>query len=186
MAHLSAGDAAAGQGLAIRVLAYTGLRFGELAALRVRDVDLSKSRIHVRESVTEVRGHAVFGTPKTHATRHVSVPRFLMTQVEVQMAERPAEAFLFPAPEQGVLRLRNWRRQVFNPAVETAGLQGVTPHDLRHTAASLAIAAGANVKAVQRMLGHASAAMTLDVYSGLFEDDLDHVAERLNDGAQGR
>ncbi len=59
-------------------------------------------------------------------------------------------------------------------------MDGLRPHDLRHTAASLAIAARANVKAVQRMLGHASAAMTLDVYSGLFEDDLDSVAERLN------
>jgi integrase len=56
----------------------------------------------------------------------------------------------------------------------------VTLHDLRHTAASLAVSAGANVKAVQRMLGHASAAMTLDVYADLFDDDLDAVAEALN------
>jgi hypothetical protein len=54
------------------------------------------------------------------------------------------------------------------------------PHELRHTAASLAVAAGANVKAVQQMLGHASAAMTLDVYAGLFADDLDGVADRLS------
>ena len=60
------------------------------------------------------------------------------------------------------------------------------PHDLRHTAASLAVAAGANVKAVQRMLGHASAAMTLDVYAGLFGDDLDAVAERLDQAVLGR
>jgi hypothetical protein len=57
----------------------------------------------------------------------------------------------------------------------------VTPrHELRHTAASLAVAAGANVKAVQQMLGHASAAMTLDVYAGLFADDLDRVADQLD------
>jgi integrase len=56
----------------------------------------------------------------------------------------------------------------------------LTPHDLRDTAASLAIAAGANVKSVQRMLGHASAAMTLDVYAGLFDDQLDDVAERMH------
>ncbi|MCK6068214.1 MULTISPECIES: tyrosine-type recombinase/integrase [Microbacterium] len=56
----------------------------------------------------------------------------------------------------------------------------ITPHDLRHTAASLAISAGANVKAVQRMLGHASAAMTLDTYADLFDDDLDYVAEALS------
>ena len=62
----------------------------------------------------------------------------------------------------------------------------MTPHDLRHTAASLAVAAGANVKAVQRMLGHASAAMTLDVYAGLFGDDLDAVATRLDEAVAGR
>lgn len=56
----------------------------------------------------------------------------------------------------------------------------MTIHDLRHTAASLAVSSGANVKAVQRMLGHASAAMTLDVYSDLFDDDLDAVADRLD------
>ena len=56
----------------------------------------------------------------------------------------------------------------------------VTIHDLRHTAASLAISAGANPKAVQRMLGHASAAMTLDTYADLFEDDLDAVSVRLD------
>ncbi|MGW4294341.1 tyrosine-type recombinase/integrase [Micromonospora chersina] len=65
------------------------------------------------------------------------------------------------------------------------GLAGLTPHELRRTAASLAVAEGANVKAVQRMLGHASAAMTLDVYADLFEDDLDQVADRL-DQAAGR
>ena len=66
------------------------------------------------------------------------------------------------------------------------GLAGVTPHDLRHTAASLAIAAGANVKAVQRMLGHASASMTLDVYAALFGDDLDAVATRLDEAVAAR
>jgi integrase len=59
----------------------------------------------------------------------------------------------------------------------------ITPHDLRHTTASLAISAGANVKAVQRMLGHASAAMTLDIYADLFDDDLDAVGVALNNAA---
>nr|WP_281250435.1 tyrosine-type recombinase/integrase [Rhodococcus marinonascens] len=53
-------------------------------------------------------------------------------------------------------------------------------HDLRHTAASLAVSAGANVKAVQRMLGHESAALTLDIYADLFDDDLDTVADALD------
>ena len=79
-----------------------------------------------------------------------------------------------------VLRLRNWRRVVFDPAVRAASLSDVTPHDLRHTAASLAVATGATVKSVQRMLGHASAAMTLDRYGHLFGDELDAVADRMD------
>jgi integrase len=80
-----------------------------------------------------------------------------------------------------VLRNNNFRRRVFDRAAEAVGLFGLTPHELRHTAASLAVAEGANVKAVQRMLGHASAAMTPDVYADLFEDALDAVADRLDE-----
>jgi integrase len=82
--------------------------------------------------------------------------------------KQPAD-LVFTAPSGSPLRLGNRRHRVFDPACATAGIIGLTPHDLRHTAASLAIAAGANVKAVQRMLGHSSAAMT-------FGDDLDSVA----------
>ena len=57
----------------------------------------------------------------------------------------------------------------------------ITAHDLRHTAASLAVSAGANVKVIQRMLGHASAAMTLDVYADLFDDDFTQVADKLSE-----
>jgi integrase len=78
------------------------------------------------------------------------------------------------------LRLDNWRRRVWDPAVAEAELVGLIPHDLRHTAASLVIASGASVKHVQRMLGHKDAAMTLNVYASLFEDDLDAVADRLD------
>ena len=77
----------------------------------------------------------------------------------------------------------NFRHRFFDPAVTRAGLAPLTPHDLRDTAASLAVAAGASVKAVQRMLGHASAAMTLDVYAGLF-DELDDVADRMGAAAE--
>lgn len=66
------------------------------------------------------------------------------------------------------------------PTSATPEFPTVTPHDLRHTAASLAISAGANVKAVQTMLGHKSAAMTLDQYADLFPDDLEAVANALD------
>lgn len=80
-----------------------------------------------------------------------------------------------PHSVSGWFTLAVKRSQIVDPTFPT-----VTPHDLRHTAASLAISAGANVKAVQRMLGHASASMTLDTYADLFEDDLDDVSDRLD------
>nr|WP_205751916.1 tyrosine-type recombinase/integrase [Cryptosporangium phraense] len=91
-----------------------------------------------------------------------------------------------PALAAGAMSLSrrspNFRRRSFDKAATAIGLPGLTPHELRHTAASLAVSAGANVKAVQQMLGHASAAMTLDVYAGLFDDDLDTLADRLDEG----
>jgi len=167
----------------ILVLGYCGLRWGEATALRLSDVDLLHGRLHVRRSVSDVNGALVYGMPKNHATRSVPIPAFLHGDLEALMVGRGPDDPLFASPRGGALYLRNFRYRDFDPAARAAGLTGVTPHVLRHTAASLAIAAGANVKAVQRMLGHASAAMTLDVYSGLFEDDLDGVASRLNEAA---
>jgi hypothetical protein len=82
----------------------------------------------------------------------------------------------------GALRASNFVRRVFDPAVTRAGLGdlGVTPHKLRHTAASLAIARGADVNVVQTMLGHKSASMTLDVYGHLFPDRLDEVSKKMH------
>jgi integrase len=68
----------------------------------------------------------------------------------------------------------------FARAVKRSGVPRITPHDLRHSAASFAGSAGFNVKAVQKMLGHSSAAMTLDVYADLFDGDLDAVADALD------
>jgi len=164
----------------ILVLAFTGLRWGELAALKVADVDLLRRRIAVKASVTEVGGRLTWGTPKNHQRRSVPVPRSLVDELAVVVAGKGRDDLVFSTPLGGVLRNNNFRRDVFDAATEAAGLKGLTPHELRHTAASLAISAGANVKAVQRMLGHKSATMTLDVYGGLFEDDLDGVAERID------
>lgn len=173
-------EASGDQGLHILVLALTGLRFGEFAALKVGRVDPVRNRLTVAESVSVVGSQLVWTTPKTHQVRSVPVPPALMAYIVEQARGRGADDLVFPAPMGGPLRLNNWRRRVFDPACERAGLTNLTPHDLRHTAASLAIAAGANVKAVQQMLGHASAAMTLDVYAGLFPDDLDAVGRSLD------
>ncbi|MDA0566858.1 tyrosine-type recombinase/integrase [Streptomonospora sp. S1-112] len=95
---------------------------------------------------------------------------------------RPKDALVFTTKRGAPLRLRNWRNREFAAAAKAAGLDGtgLTPHKLRHTAASLAIAAGADVKVVQQMLGHASTTMTLDRYGHLFPDRLEEVAEAMD------
>ncbi|WP_137120927.1 tyrosine-type recombinase/integrase [Segeticoccus rhizosphaerae] len=174
-------DAAGEWRTVILTLSFCGLRWGELAALRVKRVDTMRRRITVAESVTEVAGVLEWGTPKSHQRRSVPIPRSLVDELEEWKAGKDPEDLVFTTRLGAVLRNMNFRRDVFDAAATAAGLEGLTPHELRHTAASLAVSQGANVKAVQRMLGHQSAAMTLDVYSGLFEDDLDGVADRMDE-----
>ena len=124
-------------------------------------------------------------TPKTWERRSVPFPAVLADELAALMVGKARDALVFTDMRGGVLRNSNWRARVFEPAVEKCQkaddtFPTITPHDLRHTAASLAVSAGANVKAVQRMLGHAKASMTLDVYADLFDEDLDGVADRLD------
>jgi integrase len=164
----------------VLTLAYSGLRWGEAAALRVRRIDLMRGRLEIAEAVTEVNGRLVFGPPKTHQTRRAPVPAFLRDELMVHLAGRSVDTLAFTAPGGGVLRVSNFRRGWFDAATRAVGLNGLVPHELRHTAASLAIASGASVKGVQSMLGHASATLTLDRYGHLFGDELDAVAERID------
>lgn len=167
--------------LVVLFLAYTGVRFGEMAALRLRRLDLTRSRAIIAESVTPLQGHGlVWGTPKTHHRREVPIPSFLVTELARHIAGRDPDDLVFGGiRNHEPLRVSTFR-QAFSRAAEVIGVPGLHPHELRHTAASLAIAAGADVKVVQRMLGHASAAMTLDTYGHLFNDRLDEVADALS------
>lgn len=164
----------------VLVLAYCGLRWGEAAALKVRRVDLMRGRIEVVEAVANVNGKMIFGPPKSHQRRSVPVPRFLRDDLAAHLAGKGLDDLVFTSPEGSVLRVQNFRRRGFDRATASVGLPGLVPHELRHTAASLAIAAGASIKGVQAILGHASATLTLDRYGHLFPDELDAVAERLH------
>jgi len=169
----------------VRFLAYTGLRWGEATALRVRNVDIAKRRIMIREAVAEVNGKHILGSVKTHERRIVAYPDFLDAEVSELVRAKGADDRLWSSDEGGFLRPGNSVNGWFQSAVTRcqaadSDMARITPHDLRHTAASLAISAGANVKVIQRMLGHKSAKVTLDTYAALFPDDLDNVAEALS------
>ena len=177
-------DAAGDHRALVLVLAYTGLRWGEAIGLRVKDLDLERRRISVSVNAVEVGQEIQVGTPKTHKRRTVPFPRLLESALVEQGAGRDGEALLFGGRDglhMRRVRVSDGSRSWFKTALAEAGLEPMTLHDLRHTAASMAISAGANVKAVQRMLGHASAAMTLDIYADLFDDDLNAVSDRLDE-----
>jgi integrase len=178
-------DESRSNGTLVMLLAYTGLRWGEAVGLRVGNVDLQRRRILVRANAVNVRGTIVPGTPKSHESRSVPFPEFLAELLVEQCEGRSRDHLVFgdgatyiPTPTQGDGWFAGARKR--SVEIDPAFPAALTLHDLRHTAASLAISAGANVKAVQRMLGHASAAMTLDTYADLFDDDLDAVAIALN------
>ena len=161
-------------------LAYSGLRFGEMAALRVGRLDFVRRRAVIAESVTIVRSEQVFGTPKGHEWREVPIPAFLIDELRDYVAGKdPGDLVFTGSRSGGALRAPVFHNSAFAAAAIAIGKPGLHPHELRHTAASLAIASGADVKVVQQMLGHASAAMTLDQYGHLFGDRLDEVANRM-------
>ena len=164
--------------LVVLFLAYTGVRFGEMAALKVGRVDLDRGRAVIAESVTPVQGHGlVWGTTKTHQRREVPIPRFLVDELRTFLADRAPGDLVFPGIRNGQpLRVSTFR-STFTAAAVAIGVPDLHPHQIRHTAASLAIASGADVKVVQQMLGHSSATMTLDTYGHLFEDRLDEVGD---------
>jgi integrase len=166
----------------VRLLAYGGPRWGEAAALRRGRCNLLRARIEIAESLADVGGKLYFGPTKTYQTRTLALPRFLRDDLAKHMqnvADDP-DALVFTSPDGGPLRLPNFRRRVWFPALERAGLGRLRIHDLRHTAAALLIAQGAHPKAVQTHLGHSSITVTMDRYGHLFPDDMDRLADALD------
>jgi integrase len=173
--------AAAGEweGLVL-LLSYCGLRWGEAIGLRVHDLDMLRKRASITENAVQSGTGMHVGTPKGHKQRTVPLPEFLLPYLARQCEGKDRDGLLWPDDVGGHSRRPHPTSGWFAKAVTASGVPRVTPHDLRHTAASLAVSAGANVKAVQKMLGHASAAMTVDVYADLFDDDLEAVATALD------
>lgn len=168
----------------IYTLAYTGMRWGEMAGLKVSSVDLQRGRIRVIDNAVQIGGTFEYGTPKSGKARDIFIPSFLASMLAERIDGMHPKDLVFgsagepprrPHTQRGWLHGAIARAQAVDPQMPI-----VSPHELRHTAASLAVSAGANVKAVQRMLGHKSAAMTLDVYADLFNDDLESVATALD------
>jgi integrase len=169
----------------VYTLAYTGLRFGEAVALRVRDVDLDSRRLLVSRSITGVRGKGrVEGPTKTHQVRSAPIlTQSLVDALRDAIRDREPSEYLFPGPDAAAMTV-GWFRVRFDKACANAGLTNVTPHTLRHSAGSLALASGASVVTVQKLLGHRNATTTMNVYSHQLPDDFDNLATAMDKAAR--
>ncbi len=164
--------------------AYCGLRLSELAGLRRSALDLTRGRVRVSENAVEVRGTVEWGVPKTRAGRRtVPMPAFVAAALErhlVDHVDRAPAALVFGGTGGGVLRAGSWRHRFWIPAVRAAGLESLRIHDLRHTAVSLWIAAGASPKQIATWAGHTSVSVVLDRYGQLYEGNDVDVLSRLH------
>ena len=170
-------------GLIIRFQSYVGMRINETFALQVGDVDLKKRQIRVRRTWKNSAKTQRLGPPKSGRPRTVAFPKFLVKPLREITKGKPETAYVFQAVKGGHINDHNWRRRVWRQAVEHAGLkdvEGLTPHSLRHSYAAIAIKAGADVKILQRQMGHSSASLTLDIYGFLFPERLGQVADAVD------
>lgn len=153
----------------------SGCRLGEVLALRWGDVDLERGVVTISRSIASVRGKPVEGSPKTAAGhRTLSLPGFAVAALRVQR-QRQLERQLALGPEwKGQDRIfttasgltpNNSVFEAFHAACRRAGVPKIRLHDLRHVHATLAVKNGADLKTLQRRLGHASLAMTMTIYA---------------------
>lgn len=160
----------------IILAALTGLRKGELFALDWTDINISERVLTVRKSLEEVKGKTRLKEPKTKAGRRavfidqIAVAALLSRQrkAEAEGLGQDVCKIVFPNSIGGHLLGSNFDRNVWYPIRLAAGIpKTVRFHDLRHTQASLMLAAGVHPKVVQERLGHSDIAMTLNIYSHL-------------------
>ena len=163
--------------------AYTGMRAGELAALRLPRLNLLAGTVDVNESVMEVGGQLIIGPTKTGRPRTLTLPRFLAEMIGEHIGSYPsADGFVFTMAEGGPIRQRNFYRRHFKPAVLEADLPaGLHFHSLRHTCAAFLIADGRHMEEVKDHLGHSSIRVTSDRYGHLFPKARQAVADGLDE-----
>jgi integrase len=162
--------------MAVLLAAWCGLRFGEMAELRRKDVDLEHGRLRIRRGVTYVKGMGdVVGAPKSEAgVRDVTIPPHLLTELKAHMlthAQRGRDGLLFYSATGGHLRTSSSMHKAFHEARAKAGRPDLTFHDLRHTGATLAAAAGATVAELMVRIGHATPDMAMRYQHATAERD---------------
>lgn len=156
---------------ALYVLAVTtGLRQGEMLALRWQDVDLKAGTVSVRHTLVDLNGKLELGEPKTAKGKRSVVLPAMATQAlrdhrKTMLAEGNYGEWVFCDTTGGLMRKSNFVRRSFKPILKKAKVPEVRFHDLRHTAATMLLSEGVHPKVVQEILGHSQISVTLDTYS---------------------
>lgn len=159
----------------LQLLITTGLRRGECVGLKWRDIDESRSMVHIERNVTyTAKTGIIVNTPKTSASNRVlpimdSTLALLKCLKQQRQSENPTaileDSFVFPS-ESDIFSPRNpdaVTRRV-KRFMRANGLPDMSPHDLRHSCATLLLSSGADIKSVQEILGHTNASTTLNFY----------------------
>lgn len=157
---------------------------GRSRRARVSDIDFLRRRVVLHESAVTVGATTYVGSLKTGKNRNVALAALVANALARSCEGKRREDLIWPSATGDYLGPPAGNRSWLAGAVERCqkadpAFVRITAHALRHTATALAISAGANVLVVRRMLGHASAAMTLDTYADLFDDDLNGVADAV-------
>jgi integrase len=179
---------------ALYVLAvHTGMRQGELLALRWQDVDLENAIVSVRRTLTRSGGKVVFGEPKTKKSRRTirltpQAVEALRSHLDCQLRDMEIlrdryrdQGLVFTTDTGAPINPSNLRQRSFAPLLKRAGLPHMRFHDLRHTCATLLLSRGVHPKFVQELLGHATIAITLDTYSHVIPSMGDATARAMED-----
>lgn len=145
---------------------YTGLRIGELCALKWGDVDFEKSALTVRGTQVRQDGELKITSPKTRTSaRTIPVPGFIMERLDLL----PRDGEFVLSNKGGPVEVRSYRRR-FKRLLEEAGLPDIRFHALRHTFSSRALEVGMDYKTLSEVLGHASVSTTMDLYVHSLDD----------------
>lgn len=159
----------------------SGLRWGELIALRAKDFAGDGRFVQVTRSISEVGGHFHNVSTKSGQTRVVYLPPMIQSRIIESIRSKSPEELVFTNALGKPLSLSNFTNRVFKPALRISGVPTITPHGLRHTAASIAISSGASVLSVANMLGHSDPSITLRIYAHLFDRDKESIALSIDE-----
>ncbi len=174
----------------VYVLAYTGVRIGEAAALRVEDFDEIHGTLTIDRAVMEIDGRVEVGETKTEASkRTIGLPPWLRAMLSDHIAVHARGGLVFPSPQGGLLRPNNWRRRTFTPAAKETGLAppALRPHDLRHTHGTWLHHSNIPLKDAQQRLGHSNSRTTMDIYThAAGDEDVREALERLRPSIEKR